>query len=59
MHYGGWSGAPSVHVEYERLVSQLTGQLRAATFEDELRLGAQLSIDQALRLAEDVVAAAE
>ena len=42
--------------EYERLVSQLTGRLGAATFEDELRLGGELSMGGASQLAEDVVA---
>jgi predicted ATPase len=52
-----WSGLPGGYEDYGRLVSQLTGRLGAATFEDELRLGAQLSIGQALQLAEDIVAA--
>jgi predicted ATPase/class 3 adenylate cyclase len=56
-HYGGFPGAPGAPEEYERLVSHLTDRLGAATFEDELGLGAQLSIRQALQLAEDIVAA--
>jgi hypothetical protein len=55
MAAGGISGS---HEQYERLASQLTDRLGAPTFEGELRLGAQLSIDQALRLAEDIVDAA-
>jgi tetratricopeptide (TPR) repeat protein len=50
-------GGAYANWEYERLVGQLTSQLGAATFDDELRLGAQLSIDQALRLAEEIVSA--
>jgi predicted ATPase/class 3 adenylate cyclase len=58
MHHGRGSGSPGAQWHYDRLVTQLTGRLGAATFEDELRLGAQLSIGQALQLAEDIVAAA-
>jgi predicted ATPase/class 3 adenylate cyclase len=56
--HGEWLGAWGAYEEYERLVGQLTGLLGAATFEDELRLGAQLSIDQALQVAEDIVSTA-
>jgi hypothetical protein len=57
-HDGGrWSGLPGAHEEYERLIDQLSIRLRAATLEDELRLGGQLSIREALELAEDIVAA--
>jgi predicted ATPase/class 3 adenylate cyclase len=55
-HHRGWSGSPGDHWEYERLVSQLKSLLGIATFEDELCLGAQLSIGQALQLADDIVA---
>ena len=41
-----------------RLVAQLTGRLGGAAFDNELHVGAQLSIGQALQLAEDIVAAA-
>jgi predicted ATPase len=57
-HGRRWPGLPGAHWQYDRLVTQLTGRLGTATFEDELRLGAQLSIGQALQLAEDVVSAA-
>jgi hypothetical protein len=56
--HGGSSGSVNASWRYEDLRRQLTGRLGAATFEDELRLGAQLSVGQALQLAEDVVAAA-
>jgi hypothetical protein len=58
MRHGGWYGATGAHWHDDRLVGQLTGRLGAATFENELRLGAQLSIDQALQVAEDIVTAA-
>jgi hypothetical protein len=56
-HHGGRYAAQGAHEEYDRLVSQLTGELGPATFDDELGLGAQRSIGQALQVAEDVVAA--
>jgi hypothetical protein len=46
---------PGAHRHTEYLVRQLTDRLGAAAFEDELRLGGQLSIDQALQLAEEIV----
>jgi hypothetical protein len=57
-HHGrGWSFSTSALWQYELLLSQLTAHLGVASFEDELRLGAQLSIGQALQLADDIVAA--
>jgi tetratricopeptide (TPR) repeat protein len=56
-HGRGWSGLPGERWHYDGLVSQVTGRLGAATFQGELRLGAQLSIDEALQLAEDIVSA--
>jgi predicted ATPase len=57
-HAHQWSGLPGAHWHYDGLVSQITGRLGAIVFEDELRLGAQLSIGQALQLAEDIVSTA-
>jgi hypothetical protein len=57
-HSRGWSGLPGAHWHYDRLVTQVKGRLGAATFEDEFRLGAQLSIGQTLQLAEDIVSMA-
>jgi hypothetical protein len=56
--HDNWSSfPPGQRQQYERLVSQLTALLGAATFDEELRVGAELSIGQALQLAEDLVAA--
>jgi tetratricopeptide (TPR) repeat protein len=57
MHHGLGPGSPDVHWHYQHLVDQLTEHLGVAALEDELRLGAQLSIGQALQLADDIVAA--
>jgi predicted ATPase len=56
-HGRGWSFGLTAHWQYEFLLSQLTDHLGAATFDEELRLGARLSIGQALQLAEDIVSA--
>jgi predicted ATPase len=56
LHDTWWSVPPGAREEYERLVGQLTLALGAATFDEELRVGAELSVDQALQLAEVVVA---
>jgi predicted ATPase len=56
VHDDWWSFVPGQRQEYERLVSQLRALLGADTFDEELRVGAELSVDQALQLAEDVVA---
>jgi hypothetical protein len=59
VHHRASSGSSGgEYEEYERLASEVTSDLGAATFEDELRLGAQLSINQALQLAEDIMSAA-
>jgi hypothetical protein len=54
-HESAGNGAVGAYWQYERLVSQLIGDLGVDTFEDELGVGAQLSIAQALQLAEDIV----
>jgi len=48
---GGW-----YFEEYERLVLRVRTRLGAAASGDELDAGAQLSVAQALRLAEDLLA---
>jgi hypothetical protein len=55
-HLPTWSGAYLGFSEYERLVSQVTTLLGDSTFEKESQIGAQLSTDDALQLAEQVVA---
>jgi predicted ATPase/class 3 adenylate cyclase len=57
MHHSG-SFNMGLHEEYGLLVSQLTSSLGTATVGEEFRLGAQLSIGQALQLAEDIVSTA-
>jgi tetratricopeptide (TPR) repeat protein len=57
-HHGGGSGSLGAQWHYDRLVSELTGVLGAATFEEKLGLGAQLSIGEALQLSEDIVSTA-
>jgi hypothetical protein len=56
-HHGRSSRSANASWRYEDLVRQLTGRLGAATFDDEVGLGAQLSRGQALQLAEEVLAA--
>jgi hypothetical protein len=56
VHDNWWSFVPGQRQQYERLVSRLTALLGAAAFDEELRVGAELSVDQALQLAEVVVA---
>jgi tetratricopeptide (TPR) repeat protein len=56
-HHGGWPTSAYEYWQHERLVKLLTDRLGAAIFEDELCVGAQLSIGQALQFAEDIVSA--
>ena len=56
-HLPTWAGAYVGVSEFERLVSQVRTLLGDSTFEHESQLGAQLSTDDALQLAEEVVAA--
>ena len=56
-HLPTWAGAYIGSPEHERLVSQVRTLLGDSTFEHESQLGAQLSTDDALQLAEEVVAA--
>jgi hypothetical protein len=56
-HLPTWAGHYVLFPEYERVVSQVRTMLGDSTFEEESQLGTQLSTDDALQLAEEVVAA--